>query len=430
MLSSISALHLLKSSDLYSIALTTVSSLLKKYNIDPDSIGRLEVGTESMLDKAKSCKSVLMQLFGSNTDIEGADTYNACYGGTSALLNAVNWIESSSWDGRTAIVVAADIALYDKPAARPTGGAGCVAMLIGPDAPLVLESLRASYMQHTYDFYKADFKSEYPIVDGHFSSQCYLRALDGCYQRYCAKALVISESTRENTTPLDQFDYFVFHAPNCKLVAKSYGRLLYNDFLANPSNPLFEDVPASIKDQPYDGSLKDKSTEKFFMELTRNDFTRRVQPSLTAPTNCGNMYTAGIYSALISLLSNKSHTELLNKRIGMFSFGSGLASTLFSLRVTGDTSNITNKINIRSRLSERSQVTPEFYNEVRNNSITAYGRIQLTEPDVSPPRTRIPAEKLHARWGYRCAYKRHVLPHACGRGLSAQVRRQRLIDCF
>ncbi|KAH3350275.1 3-hydroxy-3-methylglutaryl coenzyme A synthase, partial [Aspergillus fumigatus] len=149
--------------DLYSLALTAVSSLLRKYAIDPNTIGRLEVGTETLLDKAKSCKTVLMQLFGDNTDIEGVDTYNACYGGTNALFNAVNWIESSSWDGRDAIVVAGDIALYETPAARPTGGAGCVAMLIGPDAPLVLEPVRGSCMKHVYDFYKAYFKSEYPL---------------------------------------------------------------------------------------------------------------------------------------------------------------------------------------------------------------------------------------------------------------------------
>lgn len=65
-------------SDIYSLALTTVSSLLRKYSIDPNTIGRLEVGTESILDKAKSCKSVLMQLFGENSDIERVDTYNAC----------------------------------------------------------------------------------------------------------------------------------------------------------------------------------------------------------------------------------------------------------------------------------------------------------------------------------------------------------------
>ena len=42
------------------------------------------------------------------------DTTNACYGGTNALFNALNWVESGNWDGRYAIVVAADIAVYEK----------------------------------------------------------------------------------------------------------------------------------------------------------------------------------------------------------------------------------------------------------------------------------------------------------------------------
>ena len=157
---------------------------MSKYSIDPNSIGRLEVGTETMLDKSKSVKSVLMQLFtpSGNTNIEGVDTVNACYGGTNALFNAINWIESSAWDGRDAIVVAGDIALYKKGNARPTGGAGVVAMLVGPNATIAVEpGLRGSYMKHAYDFYKADLTSEYPIVAGQFSLKCYTEAVDGCY---------------------------------------------------------------------------------------------------------------------------------------------------------------------------------------------------------------------------------------------------------
>ncbi|KAK5681374.1 3-hydroxy-3-methylglutaryl coenzyme A synthase, partial [Elasticomyces elasticus] len=102
--------------DIYSLTLTTVSSLFKKYNIDPATIGRLEVGTETLLDKSKSVKSVLMQLFeeSGNFNVEGVDTINACYGGTNALFNTFNWFESSAWDGRNAVVVAGDIALYKK----------------------------------------------------------------------------------------------------------------------------------------------------------------------------------------------------------------------------------------------------------------------------------------------------------------------------
>lgn len=125
----------------FSTLLLAVSGLLSKYNIDPKSIGRIDVGTESIIDKSKSVKTVLMDLFEShgNTDIEGIDSKNACYGSTAALFNAVNWIESSSWDGRNAIVFCGDIAIYAEGAARPAGGAGACAMLIGPDAPVVFE---------------------------------------------------------------------------------------------------------------------------------------------------------------------------------------------------------------------------------------------------------------------------------------------------
>lgn len=88
--------------DIHSLALTVVHNLMEKNNIAFTDIGRLEVGTETILDKSKSVKTVLMQLFmeSGNTSIEGIDTTNACFGGTQALFNAISWVESSSWDGR------------------------------------------------------------------------------------------------------------------------------------------------------------------------------------------------------------------------------------------------------------------------------------------------------------------------------------------
>ena len=56
---------------------------------------------------------------------------NACYGGTAGLYNCINWIESQAWDGRLAIVVASDEAVYEAGPARPSGGAGAVALLVG-----------------------------------------------------------------------------------------------------------------------------------------------------------------------------------------------------------------------------------------------------------------------------------------------------------
>jgi len=356
--------------------LTTVSSLFRKYNIDPKSIGRLEVGTETLLDKSKSVKSVLMQLFekSGNFNVEGVDTVNACYGGTNALFNSVNWVESSAWDGRDAVVVAGDIALYKKGNARPTGGAGCVAMLIGPNAPLTIDpGLRGSYITHAYDFYKPDLTSEYPIVDGHFSIRCYIEAVDACYKAYNnreetlkAKAHTngINGHSQEAETPLDRFDYMCFHAPTCKLVAKSYARLLYNDFLANPTNPIFAEVAPELKSLDYTASITDKAVEKTFMALSKKRFSARVQPSIEVPTQCGNMYCGSVYGSLASTLANIGGASSAGKRIGMFSYGSGLASSMFSIKITGDFTEIQKKLDIHARLESRRVVPPEVYDEV------------------------------------------------------------------
>ena len=87
--------------DVNSLALSAVQALFEKYGVSPHEIGRLEVGTETLVDKSKSTKTVLMQLFqgdrkegsssssSSNCDVEGATVVNACYGGTAALLNAL-----------------------------------------------------------------------------------------------------------------------------------------------------------------------------------------------------------------------------------------------------------------------------------------------------------------------------------------------------
>ncbi|KAE8365517.1 hydroxymethylglutaryl-coenzyme A synthase C terminal-domain-containing protein [Aspergillus caelatus] len=371
--------------DINSIALTAVSGLLHKYDIDPRSIGRLEVGTETMLDKSKSVKSVLMQLFEHcNTNIEGVDTINACYGGTNALFNAVNWVESRAWDGRDAIVVAGDIALYEKGNARPTGGAGCVAMLVGPNAVLALEpGLRGSYSRHAYDFYKPYFAVEYPYVDGHLSLNCYTEAVDGCYKAYLERfeteglGHAVGEAMQATTNgytglnghksqqilPADKFDYMCFHAPTCKLVTKSYARLFYRDFLSDPDNELFKAIPAEFRSVGYASSLNDKTIEKTFMTLSRERFKNRVEPSMYIPTQCGNMYCGSLYSGLCSLLGLVHSDQLQGKRIGMFSYGSGLASTMFSWRVVGSTENIRANLDLKKRLSERRVVSPEAYDE-------------------------------------------------------------------
>ena len=352
--------------DIYSMSLSALNQLFTKYNIDPRDIGRLEVGTETVIDKSKSVKTVLMQLFESsgNTDIEGIDTINACYGGTAALLNAINWVESSSWDGRYAVVVTGDIAVYEKGPARPTGGAAVVAMLIGPDAPIAIERrLRATHMEHAYDFYKPHMSSEYPVVDGHHSIGCYLRALDSCYDRFSTR---FRNLTGEEFS-LNQSRYCLFHSPFTKMVRKSFQRMYYLDFLAALKQGRGTDFPHLNTDAiiklTTEQSYTDASLGKALATATEKLYDEKVTPSLLLPKELGNSYTASLYTGLLSLIANTTDAELQDQRLLMFSYGSGLAATQFSLKVRGPVDSIRQASNIKQRLSQRVQATPEEFDQ-------------------------------------------------------------------
>lgn len=210
--------------DVASVLLSALVRLMEGYGITPDQIGRLEVGTETLIDKSKSVKTTLLaHLFGSDhADVEGVTSTNACYGGTAALLNSVAWVESSAWDGRYAVVVCGDIAVYEEGPARPTGGGGAVAMLIGPDAPLAVVGPRCTHATEVYDFYKPRGDTEYATVDGKLSQGAYLTAVDKCWVGLKAKLDAAAAELGQTAprTSLDSFDFACLHSPYNKLVQK------------------------------------------------------------------------------------------------------------------------------------------------------------------------------------------------------------------
>ncbi|CAJ1409172.1 unnamed protein product [Effrenium voratum] len=182
--------------DPISFAMTAVHRLLERMqekginetgNYMPDgrtlspwnAIGRLDVGTESITDRSKSMKSFIMDLFeryANESNIEGVDQYNACYGGQAAGLCTLSWVESDRWDGRYGIAVATDIS-EAHPAFMAFAGAAATATLFYPDAPMSHHSQRASCVLHRFDFCKpVGWHDMAPITDGKYSVECYLDA--------------------------------------------------------------------------------------------------------------------------------------------------------------------------------------------------------------------------------------------------------------
>ncbi|GLD96795.1 hypothetical protein PINS_up005478 [Pythium insidiosum] len=375
-----------------SIALTVVAQLLEKYRIDPQEIGRVEVGTETLVDKSKSTKTVLMQLFepSGNTDIEGVTTVNACYGGTAALLNAVAWVESSAWDGRFAIVVATDIAVYARGPARPTSGCGAIAMLVGAHAPLVVESrTRATHASHIWDFYKPDPAHEFPTVDGRHSQSCYLRALDDCYLRFCDKNERLARDTKQQPFGVTSMDFAVFHSPYNKLVQKSFSRLFFLDARRRPTPLSDDDKLAPWKATPLEDTYTDRTLDLTTRELSDAVYRRMAQPCHAASKKVGNCYTASVYFNLANVVAQQG-AALRGKRVLVFSYGSGSMASMFEIRAAEregsdgrfSLATIAATLDIDTRLAKRTRRSAEDFSRYMDLREQFHGRksVQPVQP--------------------------------------------------
>jgi hydroxymethylglutaryl-CoA synthase len=177
---------------------------------------------------------------------------------------------------------------------------------------------------------------------------------------------------------LDEFDAILMHSPYCKLVRKAFARLLFNEFnvLAKPSSDerlrsqerykgFFEQVPEEYLSGSYDNWMKpiDKtSLEKVAIQLSEQLYQEKTADSLFLSNQVGNMYTASLYSCLVAYLTGKPVEELINKPVLFFSYGSGMAASMFSARITQDTQAVRKLLvgiqDVRAKLNERLKVTP------------------------------------------------------------------------
>jgi len=231
-------------------------------------------------------------------------------------------------------------------------------MLIGPDAPIVLDHIHGTHIEHVYDFYKPRLEVEYPTVDGQLSIQCYLKALDSCYDLYSNKFKEVVGSDFS----MKSADYFVFHSPYNGLVRKSVGRLVFNDFLRNPDLPEFKSIQ-KYRNQQRSESYFNKGIANDFQKLSGPAYKEKIEPSTLLSLELGNCYTASLYAGLLSLIDSKGD-QLVGKRIVLFSYGSGMAATMFSVTVRSSLEFIRKISRLPQRLQERKFIEPTEYVQI------------------------------------------------------------------
>lgn len=82
------------------------------------------------------------------------------------------------------------------------------------------------------------------------------------------------------------------------------------------------------------------------------------------------------------MISSVTTEELQDKRIVLFSYGSGLAASMFSIQVKGSTKQMRDALNLEKRLVGRTVVTPERFDSVMMQREVAHGKKDYTPEGI------------------------------------------------
>jgi hydroxymethylglutaryl-CoA synthase len=335
--------------DTVSLAAAAARRALTAADLDPARLGMLVVGTETGVDHSKPVASFVHGLLELPRVMRVYDTQHACYGGTAALMAAVEWIASGAAGGRSALVICSDIARYGiDTAGEPTQGAGAIAMIIGSDPALVALDVGVSgaASTHVHDFWRPLGLRE-AHVDGHYSVQCYLDAIAVAYRGW--KAAAIERGIiRGDRMVSEQLMRICYHVPFCKMAKKAHLQVRRCDL-----------VDAA---DPWDAAIEEARGAQSFLE--------QVEPSLELCSRVGNIYTGSLYLGLAGLLDAQA-AKVAGARIGLFSYGSGCTSEFFSGVVAPNASARIAAAMISELMLTRDRITVDEYDRIMRLPATA-----------------------------------------------------------
>lgn len=87
-----------------------------------------------------------------------------------------------------------------------------------------------------------------------------------------------------------------------------------------------------LKNLDYDS----KEVQGHLAEFCKAAFAEKVKPSLFVGEKIGNIYTGSLYTALASVIYQQADTLKAGHKIILFSYGSGIASSMFQINVAGE----------------------------------------------------------------------------------------------
>jgi len=313
--------------DAVALAANASRRLFATAGVEASSIGLCVAGTETGVDHSKPIAAYLHRLLGLPQRCRVYETKHACFGGTAALLGAIDWIAAGSNRGRSALIVCTDIARYalNSPG-EPTQGAGAVALLVTENPRLLAfePGISGSYARDVDDFWRPLYP-KVAVVDGHRSVQCYLDALAGAYDAYCEAATLAGYDARTLARRC-------YHVPYGKMAKKAHRHLKQREGLSEAEADASYEV--------------------------------EVASSLVLPSQVGNVYTGSLYLALASLLDAEAEA-IEGERVGLFSYGSGCCAEYFAGRVEKGAGEWVRRLALAQPLAERRTYSIEEYEAIR-----------------------------------------------------------------
>ena len=357
--------------DTATIAAEALLKIFKDYSVDPKSIGRIYLGTESALDGAKPTATYAVQMVEKvlaenhgervfkHTDV--VDMTFACIGGVDAMHNSIDYVRVNP--DKKAIVIAADYAKYGlESTGEYTQGAGAVAVLISNEPNLIeIENKWGVGMESVFDFFKprqitsnqsileilettkteVEIFSDEPVFDGQYSNECYKNRVREAYFNFKEKYNITGKL-------YEDWRYIAFHLPYA-----FQGKRMFNDVFAleNGEENSPENLKLIAKSEAYKQLVKEK------LEATQR-----------ASSEIGNMYTASIFTALLSALqvSLDNQEELEGQKIGFIGYGSGSKAKVFEGVVSENWKHVMTRVNLFEMLSNRKNITYQQYEDLHN----------------------------------------------------------------
>jgi hydroxymethylglutaryl-CoA synthase len=271
------------------LAIGAAKRAMSHWSGDLEQIGLLAVGTETSLDEARPLSAFVAEGLSLSGKIRSYEVKHACYGGTLALRQAIEWLASgAAREGQVALVIAADICLYPwRHPAECTQGAGAVAMIVGQPSLAGFSLETFPYSAPSWDFWRPT-GAAYPQIHAKQSVDAYCRALCQCVEGFV------------ETHGLERFlslDRFCFHVPFPKMVVKAARALCQK---------------LGLKEQDLQGVLA------------------KITPGFSWNRQIGNAYTASLWISFAQVLGEME----AGQTVGLFSYGSGFGSEFMTATVT------------------------------------------------------------------------------------------------